>query len=712
MARRAASLVAVCLLVLLFGSTAVHAAVQPLFVLDHPSSAPFPSDRFTVPDSTQLTDLRVNLPKPDCAVFVSDCEDVTILNTLDGFNVQPRLSIPFSGPIDVHSVTSDSVFLIGPGARRVGINQVVWDVATTTLHVESDELLEQHTPYVLVVTRDVRDAAGMPVEPAEAFVRFRHDLNFGQTKDEELKRYRKALLDGLARLDDAGVRRSDVAVASVFTTQSVTAILEKIRDQIKGAMPAPADFRLGPGGTRTVFALSDIVSITNRQQTSTAPGFTTVVLPRLPLVRIIPGAVGRIAFGKFLAPHYLSSKAWLPPIGTRSGVPSVQSTEELFFNLFLPSGPTPARGWPVAIYGHGGAEDKNGTPFNVAAVMAAHGIATIAITEMGRGFGPLSTLTVALAGANQVTFPAGGRSVDRNGDGTIGATEGAVPAAPPSDPVGRDCVKQTTAGLMQLIRVIEGGMDVDGDGLADLDASRIYATGLSNGGGQATVLTALDRSVRAAVLNVPGGLGGHNLWLAPGGRQNLGRHLASRVPSLINVADPSGIVFDDNLPLRNQPPVVNSVSGAVEIQTVLENLQWLFNSAITGAFAPYLRKSPLDGLPVRPVIVQFPKGDMTQPNPGVTATLRAGDLADRATYFRNDLLFAADPLVPTDPHNFLVTIGAQARPSRLAAALAAQQQIAVFFASDGAIVIDPDSPAPLFETPIAGPLPEELNFLP
>ena len=36
----------------------------------------------------------------------------------------------------------------------------------------------------------------------------------------------------------------------------------------------------------------------------------------------------------------------------------------------------------------------------------------------------------------------------------------------------------------------------------------------------------------------------------------------------------------------------------------------------------------------------------------------------------------------------------------------------LFFASDGVLVIDPDGAGPLFEMPIALPLPEGLNFLP
>jgi hypothetical protein len=42
----------------------------------------------------------------------------------------------------------------------------------------------------------------------------------------------------------------------------------------------------------------------------------------------------------------------------------------------------------------------------------------------------------------------------------------------------------------------------------------------------------------------------------------------------------------------------------------------------------------------------------------------------------------------------------------------AQAQIAHFFATDGSETIDPDGVNPIFETPIFGPLPETLNFIP
>src|SRR3954452_4349643 len=71
----------------------------------------FPSNLYTAPDATQVTGLHVALPQPVCATHGSDCLDVASLDDLDGFNIQPRVTIPFSAPIDVSTVSSSTVFL-------------------------------------------------------------------------------------------------------------------------------------------------------------------------------------------------------------------------------------------------------------------------------------------------------------------------------------------------------------------------------------------------------------------------------------------------------------------------------------------------------------------------------------------------------------------------------------------------------------------------
>src|SRR5262245_59135353 len=107
-----------CLASATFSTIAARSAgdVHPLFDLSSPERSPFPSDRFTVADDEQNTARRVNLPMPaDCTVEVSECEDVAILNQLDGFNLVARISVPFDGDIDPLSVTNDTVFLVRMG---------------------------------------------------------------------------------------------------------------------------------------------------------------------------------------------------------------------------------------------------------------------------------------------------------------------------------------------------------------------------------------------------------------------------------------------------------------------------------------------------------------------------------------------------------------------------------------------------------------------
>src|SRR5207302_9444832 len=85
------------------------------FDLGNPESGPFPSDRFTVADASQLTGRRVDLTPPDQLTRPSDYADISVIDTLDGFNLQPRLSVAFSGPIDVNTVNSNTVFLVNLG---------------------------------------------------------------------------------------------------------------------------------------------------------------------------------------------------------------------------------------------------------------------------------------------------------------------------------------------------------------------------------------------------------------------------------------------------------------------------------------------------------------------------------------------------------------------------------------------------------------------
>lgn len=682
--------------------------VSVKFDLSHPAGAPFPSNRYTVIDWSQNTSRRLNLPKPDCGVRPSDCADIDVINTLDGFSTQPRITVPFTGPIDVNSVTSDTVFLLSLGdiqtyegaGKKIGINQVLWDPATSTLVFEPDELLNQHTRYVLLVTNGVRDARGKPIK-SDGF-----GDEYGNGRDRDSSEYRRELRDAMR----VRATRHEVVAGSLFSTQSITADLHKIMRQIKQSRPAPANFMIGSadgGVVRAAFPLSGVNGIQFNRQIGIA-NFRASSQP-LTALHVVPGAVGQIAYGRYSSPDYQTPEKYIPATATNYGQPQVQRYNDLTFQLFVPSGAKPAGGWPVAIFGHGFTDSMYGVPWTVASVFASHGIATLSINVVGHGGGPLGTLTVARSGASPVVINAGGRGIDQDGNGAIDSTEG-VNAAPPRSIIGsRDGLRQTVVDLMQLVRQVEVGMDIDGDGGSDLNSQRIYYAGQSFGGIYGTMLLGIEPNIKAGVPNVPGGSIAEVARLG-GFRPLTGIALASRVPSLINVNHPSGIQFNENMPLRDLPPVTNNVPGAMAIAEVLDRNEWVQQLGNPAAYASLIRKQPLPGNAAKPVIIQFAKGDQTVPNPTSTAILRAGELADRATYFRNDLAHAANPGgVPKNPHSFIAGIGSAATAPY---AVGAQQQMAVFFKTNGEVTIDPDDGGPIFEVPVKLPLTEGLNYIP
>jgi hypothetical protein len=270
---------------------------------------------------------------------------------------------------------------------------------------------------------------------------------------------------------------------------------------------------------------------------------------------------------------------------------------------------------------------------------------------------------------------------------------------------------------MQLARVIELGMDVDGDGSADLDGSRISYHGQSAGGVYGAILAALDPSVK--LLTISGCCGlipEHGRWNTSQ-RGALGGNLSRRIPSLINEGGLTSIdgvpvaapFFNENKPLRNGPTVVNTVAGAIEIQEALENAEWGRLRGITAhPWMPYLQSRPLAGMSPKAVAVYVLKGDQSTVNPSATETLTDSGLVANALYYRHDLAFAQDPTILKNPHMILFQ---STSPNALVRAIARgmQDQMAEYHASGGTVMNSPE-PAELWEVPM-GERPDSLNFI-
>jgi hypothetical protein len=303
--------------------------------------------------------------------------------------------------------------------------------------------------------------------------------------------------------------------------------------------------------------------------------------------------------------------------------------------------------------------------------------------------------------------------------------------------------RQTAVDLVQLVRVIEAGMDVDGDGSADVDPSRIYYYGNSNGSMYGTLFLAIEPNVRTAVLAVSGGLSPEHGRFAPMRRGGLGNQMFNRTPRLIGPTSANGaasatwirfisgvavpstscppavcggttptpIWYNENKPLRDLPIVVNDVPGAIEIQEAFERHEWGQQSGQSPLpWLPHLRSNPLPGNAAKSLIIQFNNMDQNVPQPTASAVLRVGNLVDRSMWYRHDVAFETDGEMPKNPHPVPVS------PANTNATFAAvsrefQRVAATFFATDGTVIAQPQPPQ-WFELPIRGPLPETISFIP
>ncbi|RCW67373.1 hypothetical protein [Pseudorhodoferax soli] len=688
------------------GSSDDTSDVAVAFSSSKPDAAPFPSDRYTVADTRQLSQLRVALPKPDCAVRVSDCYDIDELNTLDGFSLVPRFTVPFTGDIDPATVTSDSVYLLElASGRKIGINQTAWDAPARLLSFKSDELLREQQRYLMVVTDRVRDTAGKRLGGGE-WLDASSGLAIGRAS--ESGGYREALRQALAQ---APANAGKPVAATLFTTQNATATLAAMAAAAKARTATGIDFMVATqGGTpaRALFGIDQIASGVVHRQSGTAPQFADTAL-RLSALQVVPGSVAQVGFGRFASPTFLDAKVRIAPTGT-AALPQLLGETQVAVQVFVPAGTKPAGGWPVVLFGHGLGNNMHDSPWAIASVLASYGLATASIHVVGHGGGAQSTLELALSGGGQASVAVPGRGIDQNGDGQITPFEGATAPAPYGVIGSRDALRQTVTDLVELARRFQAGVDIDGDGQSDFDGRRVTYSGQSFGGVYGTMLLAVDKDLVAGVPNVGGG----SLIEATrlGGLRSLRvASLAGRTPSLINLPPTAtgAAQFDENLPFRGQPVLSKHVDGAQAIAKLFDHSEWAQQSGEATAYAPLIRLRPLAGHAPKPIVYQLAKGDTVMTNTSSGMVVRGGALGDRVSWFRHDLAFNNNNAVARNPHGYMLDI---TNPAALPYALQAQRQIGAFLASGGTDFSDADGTGPYYENVVDPAVLDALNFLP
>ena len=247
---------------------------------------------------------------------------------------------------------------------------------------------------------------------------------------------------------------------------------------------------------------------------------------------------------------------------------------------------------------------------------------------------------------------------------------------------------QTVVDNMVLARALKAGVEIPGVGKDLVDPARISYYGLSFGGIYGTMLMGTDPLINRGLLNVPGGPVADIARLS-GFRGDLAAQLKRSRPPFLN-GGPGLNGFTEDLPLRNDPPVVIKHKGAFELQELLSESNWFSRSGSPETFAPRIRLRPDAAWKAKPKEIAFQTAyeDGTVPNPTAGTLYRAGALFDRVVYYRND----KTATYGSNPHGFL------ADPT-LAGRGSAQQQASQFLATGQLLNTNPS----FLEVPIADP---------
>lgn len=442
---------------------------------------PYPSNRYTVPDPSTATGLRVKLaPGESIDLVVEPTLEATVeeLNQHDGFSTTGGLILNFSGPIDVtglapppdgreppqplrdaksYASVDSPLVLIDVDAnspefgKARGLVLRYWQQAADDFYIHDDyslvaqpaEPLRPRTRYLFALTDVLRAADGGAVH--------RSPLTQTLLTGGGAGTYESEVAAGLAVLESFGVSRERVTLASAFTTMTVhepmLAVVEKIR---AGSAPT----LLEPWTVKTAMTAAD--------------------------KRVRMRAV-------FDTPEYRVAGDLRWKLDDK-GVPIEQGRIGLEVFLTVSDGSAKKRR-PVVIFQHGLGGDKEGE-WGTAERLAELNAAVFSIDSPHHG-----SRAGAMASPLAATFSFFGIDADTQSF-VIGRA--------------RDNFRQMSADQLGLVRLINSLKDTDllplgaPDGEPDFDTSHILYIGHSFGSVQGATLFATAPEVGAAVWNVGG----------------------------------------------------------------------------------------------------------------------------------------------------------------------------------------------------------------
>lgn len=458
-------------------------------------------------------------------------------------------------------------------------------------------VLAPGTRHAAVLTTSLHGDDGRPLTASAELRRIR-ELEPAQrsTRGEQL--YGEAL-DALVELGAVDDER-EVAGLAVFTTSRMADELMKLADRLRDQSDAPS-LMLDPAeaapmtgivfGTQTTPSLSDWLGTPDTDETGREwPGGDNPG-------GIAHDAIGAVASGAFLAPSFLDAKTGRFERDGSGQIAVGASAVKIPVTLVIPASPAPAAGYPVIVNGHG-LSNNRGSMLALANEFARAGFATIGIDDVEHG----ARLGIV---DEQNNYPGSYRGPDGIPD------EMTLPLAffaGFSDfLVIRDNLRQSVLDQVSLVRLVgSSALDLSDLGVAAglpaprLDPGHVYYNGGSLGGIVGTMTIAVEPSIRAAVLEVPGGGFAHMITTN-----------SAKMFALVDTIIRGSFQVVGSERLDEYHPLVNLLAQTMEAGDPL-------------AYAPHVLLDPFTpGRPPPSVLVTYARHDEVLPNIATFALIRA-----------------------------------------------------------------------------------------
>jgi len=499
----------------------------PMVIFDplaKPSSiVPFPNDMMTMPDKDTLTGKRVNVPVNADTNMENDIR--RNMNALDGFGVFTPITVSFDAAISTSTVTESTVIIInlnpsslhygekvklslGSGAFPQTIEhhhffdpndpkgesdnlifstevkatsekfEKFYDEESNTLLFRPLLPLDQQSLHAVILTKSIKGENGEPIRSPFKYVN--HSF---QTED---------LKKALPILAEMGIEPEDIAFAWVFTTQSITALLETVQLGLQGKGVLSGLKSVYPPVVSHIYDVGPTCENEGNTHIIKAKAFEGLLKGILesPVGGMLAGEdigmvqqifnfknVDYFVFGNFVSPSFIETPDYVMDLNPKTGKGTIKAGNVPFFAA-VPT-PTTENGfaqppYPVLIFGHGYGGLADLDMLALSNIMGSFGIAVMSIDAVG--FGPTDYLSPLANPAAASDLIADALGIELPPELICDALKGMIitPVAtnmciPINEDIkGCDFYKDLTSkGLFYVLTKVGRAEDVNGDGIPD-----------------------------------------------------------------------------------------------------------------------------------------------------------------------------------------------------------------------------------------------------